>query len=229
MFLKYVTDMFLFCYRSSCFSYNGCVNLFLLLLFIFVYSPAISSGKEYPVKKLMIFGDSLTAGYGLEKTNSFSEKLSRALESRGRNVKIILSSVSGDTTSGGKARIDWALAEKPDAILIELGANDGLRGINPKVSQNNLDYIIKKLQKHQVRTLLAGMLAPPNLGREYGDEFNNIYSSLAKKYNILFYPFFLEGVVANPQLNQNDGIHPNSIGVDEIVKRMLPLIMKLVR
>jgi acyl-CoA thioesterase-1 len=229
MFLKYVSDMFLFCYRSSCFFYNGYVNLFLFLLFLFVYSPAISFGKEYPVKKLMIFGDSLTAGYGLEKTNSFSEKLSRALKSRGRNVKIILSSVSGDTTSGGKARIDWALAEKPDAVLIELGANDGLRGINPKVSQNNLDYIIKKLQKHQVRTLLAGMLAPPNLGREYGDEFNNIYSSLAKKYNILYYPFFLEGVVANPQLNQADGIHPNSIGVDEIIKRMLPMIMKLVR
>jgi acyl-CoA thioesterase-1 len=177
----------------------------------------------------MIFGDSLTAGYGLEKINSFSEKLSIALRSKGRDVEIILSSVSGDTTSGGKARIDWALAEKPDAVLIELGANDGLRGINPKVSKSNLDYIIKQLRKHQVRTLLAGMLAPPNLGREYGDEFNNIYSSLAKKYDILYYPFFLEGVVANPQLNQADGIHPNSIGVDEIVKRMLPMIMKLVR
>ena len=229
MVLKYVIDMFLFCYRSSCLYYSGCVKLCLLAILVFVYSPAISSGIEDPVKKLMIFGDSLTAGYGLEKTNSFSEKLSMALKSRGRDVKIILSSVSGDTTSGGKARIDWALAEKPDAVLIELGANDGLRGINPKVSKSNLDYIIKQLRKHQVRTLLAGMLAPPNLGREYGDEFNNIYSSLAKKYDILYYPFFLEGVVANPQLNQADGIHPNSIGVDEIVKRMLPMIMKLVR
>jgi acyl-CoA thioesterase I len=229
MFLKYVTDMFLFCYRSRCFCYNGGVTLFLLVILILLNSSATSSGIEYPVKKLMIFGDSLTAGYGLERVNAFSEKLSRALKSRGHDVQIILSSVSGDTTSGGKARIDWALAEKPDAVLVELGANDGLRGINPKVSQNNLDYIIKKLLKHKVRTLLAGMLAPPNLGREYSDEFNNIYSSLAKKYNILFYPFFLEGVVANPQLNQADGIHPNSRGVDEIVKRMLPMIMKLVR
>jgi acyl-CoA thioesterase I len=229
MFLKYLIDMSLFFYRSSCFCYNGCVTRVLLVILMLVNLPATSSGTEYSVKKLMIFGDSLTAGYGLEKVNSFSEKLSRALKSRGLDVKIILSSVSGDTTSGGRARIDWALAEKPDAVLVELGANDGLRGINPEVSKNNLDYIIKKLQENQVRTLLAGMLAPPNLGREYSDEFNNIYSSLAKKYNILFYPFFLEGVVANPQLNQTDGIHPNSIGVDEIVKRMLPLIMKLVR
>jgi len=177
----------------------------------------------------MIFGDSLTAGYGLKRSDSFSEKLSNALKSKGRNVRIILSSVSGDTTAGGKARLDWALIEKPDAFLLELGANDGLRGIDPSVSRENLESIIKKLKKNRVKTLIAGMFAPPNLGKEYSREFNNIFSSLAKKYSLLFYPFFLEGVAANPQLNQADGIHPNPKGVDEIIKRMLPIVMKLVR
>jgi acyl-CoA thioesterase-1 len=177
----------------------------------------------------MIFGDSLTAGYGVRKEDSFSEKLSKALKRKGINITIILSSVSGDTTAGGKARIDWALADKPDAILIELGANDGLRGIDPRVSRENLDLILEKLAKYRVRTLLTGMLAPPNLGEEYTKEFNNMYSSLAKKYNLLFYPFFLEGVATNPQLNQTDGIHPNPKGVDEIIKRILPIVMRLVK
>jgi acyl-CoA thioesterase-1 len=229
MFLKYVTDMFLFCLRSRRLFCFGGVILILLTTLTFEDFPASSSEIAQPIKKLMIFGDSLTAGYGIERKNSFSEKLSKALKKTGFNVTIILSSVSGDTTAGGRARIDWALADKPDAVLLELGANDGLRGINPKTSQKNLDYILKKLEKHRVRTLLAGMLAPPNLGKEYTQEFNNIYSSLAGKYDILFYPFFLEGVATKPQLNQTDGIHPNSKGVDEIVKRILPIVIKLVK
>ena len=229
MFLKYVTDMFLFCFRSSRFFYFGSVTLIILTTLAFGDSPARSSGITQPVKKLMIFGDSLTAGYGVERKNSFSEKLSEALKRKGINVTIISSSVSGDTTAGGSARIDWALADKPDAVLLELGANDGLRGIDPKISRKNLEFILKKLAKYRVKTLLTGMLAPPNLGKEYTKEFNNIYSSLAEKYNILFYPFFLEGVATKPQLNQTDGIHPNPKGVDEIVKRILPLIIKLVK
>jgi acyl-CoA thioesterase-1 len=229
MFLKYVTDMFLFCFQSSRLFYFGSVILTLLTTSAFGGSPARSSGIAQPVKTLMIFGDSLTAGYGVEEKNSFSKKLSGALKRKGINVTIILSSVSGDTTAGGSARIDWALADKPDAVLLELGANDGLRGIDPKISRKNLEFILKKLAKHRVRTLLAGMLAPPNLGKEYTKEFNNIYSSLAEKYNILFYPFFLEGVATKPQLNQTDGIHPNPKGVDEIVKRILPLVIKLVK
>ena len=229
MFLKYVTDMFLFCVLSSRFFCFGSVTFILIAILTISNFPANSSETGHPIKKLLIFGDSLTASYGLKKENSFSEKLYEALKRKGVNVTIILSSVSGDTTSGGKARIDWALADPPDAVLVELGANDGLRGINPKVSLTNLDYILRKLKKYRVRTLLAGMLAPPNLGKEYAGEFNNIYSSLASKYNILFYPFFLEGVATNPKLNQTDGIHPNPKGVDEIVRRMLPIVMKLVR
>ena len=131
MFLKYVTDMFLFCFRSSRFFYFGIVTLILLTTLAFGGSPARSSGIAQPVKTLMIFGDSLTAGYGIDKKDSFSEKLYEALKIKGINVTILLSSVSGDTTAGGRARIDWALADKPDAVLLELGANDGLRGIDP--------------------------------------------------------------------------------------------------
>ena len=229
MVLKYVTHMFLSWRRSSRFYCYGSIFFVSLTILSLVNVPSNSSEITQPVIKLMIFGDSLTAGYGLKRSDSFSEKLSKALKSKGRNVRIILSSVSGDTTAGGKARLDWALIEKPDAFLLELGANDGLRGIEPSVSRENLESIIKKLKKNRVKTLIAGMFAPPNLGKEYSREFNNIYSSLARKYSLLFYPFFLEGVVANPQLNQADGIHPNPKGVDEIIKRMLPIVMKLVR
>jgi len=221
--------MFLSWRRSSRFYCYGSIFFVPLTILSLVNVPSNSSEITQPVIKLMIFGDSLTAGYGLKRSDSFSEKLSNALKSKGRNVRIILSSVSGDTTAGGKARLDWALIEKPDAFLLELGANDGLRGIEPSVSRENLESIIKKLKKNRVKTLIAGMFAPPNLGKEYSREFNNIFSSLAKKYSLLFYPFFLEGVAANPQLNQADGIHPNPKGVDEIIKRMLPIVMKLVR
>ncbi|HIF60119.1 MAG TPA: arylesterase [Rhodospirillales bacterium] len=229
MVLKYVTHMFLSWRRSSRFYCYGSIFFVPLTILSLVNVPSNSSEITQPVIKLMIFGDSLTAGYGLKRSDSFSEKLSNALKSKGCNVRIILSSVSGDTTAGGKARLDWALIEKPDAFLLELGANDGLRGIDPSVSRENLESIIKKLKKNRVKTLIVGMFAPPNLGKEYSREFNNIFSSLAKKYSLLFYPFFLEGVAANPQLNQADGIHPNPKGVDEIIKRMLPIVMKLVR
>ena len=228
MFIKYITDMFRFCFRSRHFFCFGRVTSVFLAILIFSNFPVRSFEPTLHVKKLMIFGDSLTAGYGLEKKDSFSEKLSAALKNKGINVIINVSSVSGDTTAGGKARIDWALADKPDVVLLELGANDGLRGLDPKFSRQNLEFILKKLARHRVRTLLAGMVAPPNLGEEYTKEFNNMYYSLARKYNVLFYPFFLEGVATNPQLNQTDGIHPNSKGVDEIVKRMWPLVVKLV-
>ena len=221
--------MFLSWRRSSRFYCYGSIFFVSLTILSLVNVPSNSSEITQPVIKLMIFGDSLTAGYGLKRSDSFSEKLSNALKSKGRNVRIILSSVSGDTTAGGKARLDWALIEKPDAFLLELGANDGLRGIEPSVSRENLESIIKKLKKNRVKTLIVGMFAPPNLGKEYSREFNNIFSSLARKYSLLFYPFFLEGVAANPQLNQADGIHPNPKGVDEIIKRMLPIVMKLVR
>ena len=191
--------------------------------------PVFALDSSRSVAKLLIFGDSLTAGYGLEKKDSFAEKLYKALENKGYRIKIIVSSVSGDTTSGGKARLSWALVDKPDAVILELGANDGLRGINPAVSRRNLEYILQQLKGHNIRILMAGMLAPPNLGLVYGREFNQIFPSLAEKYNILFYPFFLRGVATRPELNLPDGIHPNPKGIDIIVKRMLPMVLKLVR
>jgi acyl-CoA thioesterase I len=186
-------------------------------------------GAAEPAVKLMVFGDSLSAGYGLQKPNSFTEKLSKALQGQGLNVNVIAASVSGDTTAGGKARLDWAMVDKPDAVLLELGANDGLRGIEPAASRANLSDILQRLKSKGTRVLIAGMLAPPNLGKEYGAEFNQIYTGLARHYKFPLYPFFLEGVAAMPHLNQKDGIHPNPQGVDEIVKRILPMVVKLVR
>ena len=147
----------------------------------------------------------------------------------GKRVKIISSSVSGDTSSGGSSRILWALSDKPDVVILELGANDGLRGIEPKVTYNNLYSIMERLKNNHIRVLIAGMLAPPNLGKEYGKEFNQIYTRLADEFNSQLYPFFLDGVVNKPHLNQPDGIHPNEAGVEEIIKRMLPMVTDLIK
>ena len=200
----------------------------LLMYLALNFLPISYLSAAEPVK-LMVFGDSLSAGYGLKKTNAFTEKLSRALKSAGFNIEVIASSVSGDTTAGGKARLAWALADKPDALLLELGANDGLRGIEPATSRRNLEDILRRLKSSGTRVLVAGMLAPPNLGQEYGLEFNQIFTDLAQQFKVPLYPFFLDGVVGNPRLNQGDGIHPNPKGVDEIVKRILPMVIKLVR
>jgi acyl-CoA thioesterase-1 len=200
-----------------------------LSIFIFIASPLTAAEGSKHTTKLMIFGDSLSAGYGLQKQNSFGEKLFKALKKGGLNVTIIMSSVSGDTTASGKERLSWALSDKPDALLLELGANDGLRGIEPSVSYQNLNDILRRLKNSGTRVLLAGMLAPPNLGKEYGREFNQIYAKLAEQYNVMFYPFFLEGVATKPYLNQADGIHPNPNGVDEIVKRILPMVTQLIK
>ena len=201
----------------------------ILAIFLSAMSGAVLPSYAAEPVKLMVFGDSLAAGYGLQQPDSFTEKLSQALKQKGLSVRIISSSVSGDTTAGGKARLAWALADKPDAVLLELGANDGWRGIEPASSRQNLAEILRRLKAKGTRVLIAGMMAPPNLGKEYGREFNQIYPELARQFDVPLYPFFLAGVVANPRLNQQDGIHPNAQGVDEIVKRILPMVMKLVR
>ncbi len=201
----------------------------ILAIFLSALSWPIAPLLAADQTKFMVFGDSLAAGYGLQKSNSFTEKLAVALKDKGLNVEVISSSVSGDTTAGGKARLDWALADKPRAILVELGANDGLRGIDPSETKRNLADILQRLKKQGTAVLLAGMMAPPNLGQEYGQEFNQIYPDLARQFKVALYPFFLEGVVAVPALNQADGIHPNPKGVDEIIKRILPMVVKLVR
>lgn len=178
-------------------------------------------------KTLVLFGDSLMAGYGLSHENGFAPKLEAALEDAGYAVEVINSSISGDTTAAGLARLDWALVEKPDAVLLELGANDALRGLEPSQTRDNLAKIIEKLRAMDVSVLLAGMMAPPNMGKAYGAEFNSIYPDLSGRYQIDFYPFFLDGVAAEPTLNQDDGMHPNADGVEVIVKRILPDVIDL--
>ncbi len=188
--------------------------------------PAGAAAAAEPVR-LMAFGTSLTHGYGLPAGETFPEQLEAALQARGLDVTVINAGNSGDTTAGGLARLDWALADEPDAVILELGANDGLRGLDPAATYDNLDAIMAKLTAEDLPVLIAGMLAPPNLGREYGEAFNQVYPRLAKKYDVPLYPFFLDGVAIEPSLNQADGIHPNADGVAEIVARITPHVVRL--
>jgi len=182
-------------------------------------------------KRLLVLGDSLVVGYGLDARDAFPARLEAALKGAGLAVQVIPAGVSGDTTAGGRSRLAWALGasgdKPPDAAIVEFGANDGLRGIDPAATEANLDAILAELKRRAIPVLLAGMLAPPNLGREYGAEFNAIFPRLAGRHSVLFYPFFLDGVAAVPALNQDDGIHPNARGVDEIVRRILPHVKRL--
>ncbi|OSQ40968.1 hypothetical protein TMES_02340 [Thalassospira mesophila] len=173
---------------------------------------------------IVLFGDSLIAGYGLPQQDGFAPKLAAALKNAGLDANVINSGVSGDTTAAGLARLDWAMVDKPDLVVLELGANDALRGVDPAQTRSNLGKIIEKLQAGKIRILLVGMMAPPNMGKEYGAEFNSIYPDLAKKHQIPLYPFFLDGVVADPALNQGDGMHPNARGVDIIVGKIAPAV-----
>lgn len=184
-------------------------------------------GSQAGAIRLLVLGDSLSAGYGLPANEAFPAQLERALRAKGHNVNVINAGVSGDTSAGGRARLDWSLADNPQAAIVELGANDGLRGIDPKSTVENLDAIVAALKAKQVSTLLAGMFAPPNLGAAYGKEFNAIYPSLAQKHGVALYPFFLDGVAAEKGLNQADGMHPNAKGVAVIVERILPAVEKL--
>ena len=175
--------------------------------------------------RILVLGDSLTAGYGLGKHEAFPARLEAAIKAKGYAALVINAGVSGDTTAGGLTRLAWALMDKPQIVIVELGANDGLRGLNPSDTKTNLENIVKKLQEQNIAVLLTGMIAPPNLGKEYGQEFNQIYSDLAKIHHVVLYEFFLEGVANQPHLNQKDGIHPNPAGVDEIVRRILPTVI----
>ncbi len=194
----------------------------LMLLFA-----AVPGASAEPIRLLAI-GDSLTAGYGLPTDQSFPVQLEIALRDRGYEVAVINAGVSGDTTAGGLARLDWALADEPDLVLLELGANDGLRGLDPHDTRKNLAAMLELLSQRGMPTLLAGMYAPPNLGREYGEVFNALYPELAEQYAVPLYPFFLDGVAAVADLNQADGIHPNGAGVAVIVERMLPSVIALI-
>ena len=177
--------------------------------------------------RLLAFGDSLSAGYGLATGEGFTDQLGTALREEGMDVKVLNGGVSGDTTAGGLARLDWMLSDEPDAVIVELGANDGLRGLDPNATQANLDAILSKLKQHDIPALLTGMLAPPNMGGEYGEDFNGLYPMLANRHDVVFYPFFLEGVAGNLELNQGDAVHPNAEGVAEIIRRILPSVKEL--
>ena len=178
--------------------------------------------------RLLALGDSLTAGYGLPPGQGFVPRLEAALRARGRAVTVLDGGVSGDTTAGGLARLDWALADTPQAVLVELGGNDGLRGLPPTATRANLTAILDRLQARRLPVLLAGMIAPPNLGAEYGREFAAVFHDLAaQRPSLVFYPFFLEGVAGERALNQPDGIHPNEAGVAEIIRRILPAVEQL--
>lgn len=203
----------------------------LLAVLAFVVLALGASGASDPVR-LLVLGDSLAAGYGLPREDGFAAQLERSLRAEGLDVMVINAGVSGDTTAGGLARLDWVLetagADGPDAVIVELGANDGLRGFDPDVTYGNLDRIVSRLRERGLPILIAGMRAPPNLGREYVEAFDGIFPRLAARHDAPLYPFFLDGVAANPDLNQDDGIHPNRDGVAEIVRRITPAVKTLV-
>jgi acyl-CoA thioesterase-1 len=177
--------------------------------------------------RILALGDSLTAGFGLPPDQGFTAQLAARLKAQGIAADIINGGVSGDTSAGGLARLDWVMGDHPDCVLVELGANDALRGIDPKSTYANLDQILAKLTASRVKVLLIGMRAPANWGAAYEQEFDAIYPKLAVKYGVMLYPFFLDGVALDPKLNQGDGLHPNAQGVAVIVARLEPYVARL--
>jgi acyl-CoA thioesterase-1 len=191
------------------------------LLFLSIGTPAFAA-------TILALGDSLTAGYGLDTAESFPAKLEKALRAKGHDVTVINAGVSGDTAAMGLDRLDWSLTGDVSAAIVELGANDALRGLDPKQAEAALDQIVTKLQSKNIKVLLAGMKAPPNLGPDYVTAFDSIYPRLSEKHGVTLYPFFLEGVAADPKLNQADGLHPTAPGVDIIVRNILPAVETLI-
>jgi acyl-CoA thioesterase I len=186
---------------------------------------SVAHAQTAPLK-IAILGDSLTAGYGLKPDQAIPVRLQAALKAEGRDVTILNHGVSGDTSAGGVDRVDWMLADKPDIVMVELGANDALRAIDPATTERNLDAILAKLKDAKVAVWLIGMMAPRNLGPDYVKAFDGIYKKLADKYAIPLYPFILDGVAQDATLNQADGMHPNPEGVEVVVKHLLPFVNK---
>lgn len=177
---------------------------------------------------ILDLGDSLTAGYGLMPEQAFPARLEAWLRAHGIAARVVNAGVSGDTTAGGLARLDWALADKPDLVILALGANDALRGVPPATVRSNLDKMLEKIEATRAKVLILGMLAPPNLGEEYARVFNAIYPELARTHHAALYPFFLEGVAMKRDLNQPDGLHPNARGVEVLVERIGPVVARLI-
>ena len=206
--------------------YKAIVSIVLLVMMA-AAGQAVPKSEKGPVK-ILALGSSLTQGYGLPPGTEFPVQLQAALKAAGVNAVVTNAGVSGDTSAGGLARLDWSLADRPDAVILELGSNDMLRATPPAETEKNLRAILDKLKAAHVKVLLTGMHAQRNLGADYVRRFDAIYPRLARQYDVLLYPFFLDGVAMNPKLNQADGMHPNPAGVKVIVARMLPLVKKLV-
>jgi acyl-CoA thioesterase-1 len=199
----------------------------LLALVALLCAPVLPAIATDPLR-IVALGDSLTAGLGLAEGDAFPVKLQNTLRAKGHNIEVINAGVSGDTVSGGLARLDWSVPNGTAAVILELGANDALRAVDPAVIRKALEAMIVQLRERKIPVLLAGMRAPRNLGADYVAAFDGIYPDLANAYDLVFYPFFLDGVATDAKLNQGDGIHPNAAGVDLIVARILPAVEELI-
>ena len=211
-------------------SWSALVQVFALVVAALVLAVPLAgpaAGADRPVR-IVALGDSLTAGLGLPANAAFPARLEQALNAKGMAVEITNAGVSGDTASAALARLEWSVPEGTDAVIIELGANDTLRGTDPKVTREALEGIVGRLRERRIEVLLAGMRAAPNLGPDYGRDFDAIYPDLAARNDLLLYPFFLDGVATDAKLNQRDGLHPTAAGVDAIVARILPKAEELV-
>jgi acyl-CoA thioesterase-1 len=199
------------------------IRWFFVILLLLIPAQAVAQEEI----TILAFGDSLTAGLGVEPENAFPAQLEAALKAKGQNVRVINAGVSGDTTAAGRDRLDWALTDDVDAVIVELGANDALRGMPPAETRTALTAILDGIKQRNLPVLLTGMLAPRNLGPDYASAYDPIFPELAKIYGAIYYPFFLDGVATKPELNQADRLHPNASGVTEIVNRILPSVEQL--
>jgi acyl-CoA thioesterase I len=202
------------------------VHILVLIVALMTAGTVLAQTPAKPVK-MVVLGDSLSAGLGLSASAAFPARLQKSLETKGIKVDMINAGVSGDTSSGGRDRLDWSVPEGTEAVILELGANDALRGTDPAVTRAALSDILTRLKARKIAVLMCGMLAPPNYGSEYAARFNAIYPELSKSFGVPLYPFFLEGVAADAKLNQADGLHPTAEGVDIIVKNVMPMVEAL--
>ena len=211
--------------------YGMFMHIAVLMLALMTVATAASAQAQPAAKpiKLVVLGDSLSAGLGLPAQEAFPAKLKKALQVKGIAIDMTNAGVSGDTASGGRDRLDWSVPEGTEGVIVELGANDALRGIDPDLARTALTDIVQRLKARKIAVMLCGMLAPPNYGADYAARFNSIYPDLAKQFDVPLYPFFLDGVAADANLNQADGIHPTAAGVDIIVGNMLPTVEAFLR